>query len=43
MQLSQLVGVHAHWTASIEAAAIYEVGPRIGAVDVGTHPSNVFT
>ena len=41
MQLSQLAGVHAHWTASIEAAAIEDVGPRIGAVDVSTHPSNL--
>jgi hypothetical protein len=41
MQLSQLAGVHAHWTASIEAATVQEVGPRIGAVDVGTHPANL--
>eukprot|EP00435_Cladocopium_sp_Y103_P030717 s2614_g7.t1 len=41
MQLSQLAGVHAHWTASIEATSIEEVGPRIGAVDVGTHPGNL--
>ena len=41
MQLSQLAGIHAHWTASIEAASEYETGPRVGAVEVGSHASNV--
>ena len=41
MQLSQLAGIHAHWTASIEAASEDETGPRVGAVEVGSHASNV--
>ena len=32
MQLSQLAGIHAYWTAAVEAASIEETGPRIGAV-----------
>ena len=41
LQLSQLAGVHAHWTATIEAGALEETGPRISAVAVESHPSNV--
>ena len=41
LQLSQLAGVHAHWTASIEAGSMDETGPRVGAVAVESHPSNI--
>ena len=41
MQLSQLAGVHAHWTAAVEASSIDETGPRIGEVAVNTHPANL--
>ena len=41
LQLSQLAGVHAHWTATIEAGALEETGPRISAVAVESHPANV--
>ena len=40
MQLSQIAGIHAHWTAATEARDISEVGPRVGAVDVSSHESN---
>ena len=40
MQLSQLAGIHAHWTAATEARDLGEVGPRVGAVDVSSHESN---
>jgi len=40
MQMSQLAGIHAHWTAATEAQSVEEVGPRIGAVGVETHASN---
>ena len=29
---SQLAGIHAHWTASTEAASLDDTGPRVGAV-----------
>ena len=41
MQLSQLAGVYAHWTAAVEASSIDETGPRIGEVAVNTHPANL--
>ena len=41
MQMSQLAGIHAHWTAATEATGIEDTGPRIGAVAVESHPSNV--
>lgn len=41
MQLSQLAGIHAHWTASIEAGSVEETGPRVGAVAVESHASNL--
>ena len=41
MQLSQLAGIHAHWTASIEAVSIEETGLRVGAVAVESHQSNL--
>eukprot|EP00435_Cladocopium_sp_Y103_P066859 s1306_g29.t1 len=41
LQLSQLAAVHAHWTASVEAASIEETGPRVGAVAVESHPDNL--
>eukprot|EP00435_Cladocopium_sp_Y103_P002058 s5775_g1.t1 len=49
MQLSQLAGIHAHWTAATEAASLEETGPRVGAetgprvgaVAVDSHPSNL--
>ena len=40
MQLSQLASIHAHWTASVSAKSLDETGPRIGAVDVSSHPEN---
>eukprot|EP00435_Cladocopium_sp_Y103_P022786 s1365_g5.t1 len=40
MQMSQLAGIHAHWTAATEAQSLEEVGPRIGAIGVGSHDSN---
>ena len=41
MQLFQLAGIHAHWTAACEATSIEETGPRVGAVQVDSHPSNL--
>ena len=41
MQLSQLAGIHAHWTATVEASSIEETGPRIGSVSVPSHQSNL--
>eukprot|EP00435_Cladocopium_sp_Y103_P035049 s2550_g9.t1 len=32
---------HAHWTAATEASSLEETGPRVGAVAVETHPSNL--
>eukprot|EP00435_Cladocopium_sp_Y103_P022038 s935_g5.t1 len=40
MQLSQLAGIHAHWTASIEATSLEDTGPRVSAVAVDSHPAN---
>ena len=40
MQLSQLAGIHAHWTAAIEAKEIRDVGPRVGAIAVDSHEQN---
>ena len=40
MQLSQLAGIHAHWTASIEAESVDDTGPRVSAVAVDSHPAN---
>ena len=37
MQLSQIAGIHAHWTAGVTADPIEDTGPRIGAVDVSSH------
>lgn len=41
MQLSQLAGIHAHWTAAIEAGSVEETGPRVGVVAVESHTSNL--
>ena len=41
MQMSQLAGIHAHWTSAIEAASVEDTGPRIGAIEVGSHPQNL--
>ena len=41
MQMSQLAGIHARWTAATEATGIEDTGPRIGTVAVESHPSNV--
>ena len=41
MQLSQLASIHAHWTASVAAKSLNETGPRIGAIDVSSHPENL--
>ena len=41
MQLSQLAGIHAHWTAATEAGTIEGTGPRVVAVAVDSHPSNL--
>ena len=41
LQLSQLAMVHAHWTAAIEARTQDETGPRISAIAVESHDSNV--
>ena len=41
LQLSQLASIHAHWTATVEAADEDETGPRISAVAVESHQSNV--
>eukprot|EP00435_Cladocopium_sp_Y103_P029673 s2383_g7.t1 len=41
MQLSQLASIHAHWTASIEAASEDDAGPRVSAVAVDSHPGNM--
>ena len=40
MQMSQLAGIHAHWTAATEAFTLEETGPRVGAVAVDTHVDN---
>ena len=37
MQLSQLAGIHAHWTAAMQADSIAECGPRVGAIAVDSH------
>ena len=34
MQLSQLAGIHAHWTAAMQAESIQDCGPRVGAIAV---------
>ena len=41
LQLAQLASVHAHWTAAIEAEDEGATGPRISAVAVESHPSNM--
>ena len=41
LQLAQLASVHAHWTAAIDAGSESDVGPRISAVAVESHPSNM--
>ena len=41
LQLAQLAGIHAHWTASVEASREEDTGPRISAVAVESHPNNV--
>ena len=41
LQLAQLASVHAHWTAAIEAENEGSTGPRISAVAVESHPSNM--
>ena len=41
MQMSQLAGIHAHWTTATEASSLEEVGPRVSAVDVSSHASNI--
>ena len=41
MQLSQIAGIHAHWTAGVIADSIEDTGPRIGAVDVSSHADNL--
>ncbi|CAK8992680.1 Uncharacterized protein SCF082_LOCUS3184 [Durusdinium trenchii] len=41
MQLSQLAGIHAHWTAAMQANEIGDCGPRVSAVAVESHPSNL--
>ena len=40
MQMSQLAGIHAHWTAATEALSVDDTGPRVGAVAVDTHQNN---
>jgi hypothetical protein len=40
MQMSQLAGIHAHWTAATEALSVADAGPRVGAVAVDTHQNN---
>ena len=41
LQLAQLAGIHAHWTAATSAECEEATGPRISAVAVESHPSNV--
>ena len=41
LQLMQLTNVHAHWTASVEAAEEAETGPRISSIAVDSHRDNV--
>ena len=41
LQLSQLAGIHVHWTAATSADCEEDTGPRISAVAVESHPSNV--
>ena len=41
LQLAQLASVHAHWTAAIDALNEGDTGPRISAVAVESHPSNM--
>ena len=41
MQMSQLAGIHAHWTAATEALSLADTGPRVGAVAVETHHTNL--
>ena len=33
--------VHAHWTAAVNAHDLEDVGPRISAISVESHPSNL--
>ena len=40
MEMSQLAGIHAHWTAATEALTLTDTGPRVGAVAVDTHQNN---
>ena len=40
MQMSQLAGVHAHWTSAIEAVTLEDTGPRVSAIGVASHPQN---
>ena len=40
LQLSQLAGIHSHWSASIEGGQLSEVGPRVGAVAVESNANN---
>ena len=40
LQLSRLAGIHAHWTASIAAESVDDIGPRVSAVEVDSHPAN---
>ena len=41
LQLSQLAGIHSHWTASIEGGSADDVGPRVGAVVCDSNASNM--
>ena len=41
MQLSQLAGIHAHWTAAMQADSIADCGPRVGAIAVDSHELNL--
>ena len=41
LQMSQLAMVHAHWTVAVDARDMDDVGPRISAISVESHPSNL--
>ena len=41
LQMSQLAMVHAHWTAGVNAQDLEDVGPRISAISVESHESNL--
>ena len=41
MQLSQLAGIHAHWTAATQADSLTDCGPRVGAIAVESHVQNL--